>query len=80
MKLKEDRVGQRLCRLSKSLQIWKRRAAKKQALIRSLRVKLRDMEVSRALWKTRAVSKGSSSHLANSVEMECSTDEMTAEQ
>jgi hypothetical protein len=80
MKLKEGRVGQRLRRLRKSLQTWKRRAAEKQALIRSLRVKLRDMEVSRALWKTRAVSKGSSSHFATSVEMGSSRDEMTAEQ
>ena len=59
------------------------RAAKKQALIRSLACQ------SYVIWKSvralmednRAVSnKAPRSHLANSVEMECSTDEMTAEQ
>lgn len=77
MKIKEDRVGQRMRRLLESRKVWKQRVTEKQALIRSLRVKVRDLGVSRELWKTRATTRVTTCSSTNSVEPECSMDEMT---
>jgi hypothetical protein len=77
MKVTEDRVGQRRRRLLESRNVWKQRVTEKQTLIRYLRVKVRDLEVSRELWKTRAMTAVTTSSSANSVEPERSMDEMT---
>jgi hypothetical protein len=53
MNVKEDRA-RLLRRLVCSRSGWKRRVAEKQDLIRSLRVKARDLETSRSFWKQRA--------------------------
>jgi hypothetical protein len=42
--------------LTRSREKWKRRVAAKQREIRRLRVKVRDLEVSRASWKRRALA------------------------
>jgi hypothetical protein len=42
--------------LTRSRQKWKERVAAKQAEIRRLRVKVRDLEVSRESWKRRALA------------------------
>ena len=46
----------RLRSLTRSLQRWKDRAADKHRQIRALRVKVRDLQVSRDLWKQRALA------------------------
>jgi hypothetical protein len=42
--------------LTRSREKWKQRVAAKQDEIRRLRVKVRDLEVSRAYWKKRALT------------------------
>jgi hypothetical protein len=42
--------------LTRSREKWKERVADKQREIRRLRVKVRDLEVSRELWKRRALA------------------------
>jgi hypothetical protein len=42
--------------LTRSREKWKRRVAAKQREIRRLRVKIRDLEASRASWKQRALA------------------------
>jgi hypothetical protein len=42
--------------LTRSREKWKERVAAKQREIRRLRVKVRDLEVSRAYWKRRALA------------------------
>ena len=42
--------------LTRSREKWKERVAAKQREIRRLRVKVRDLEVSRAYWKARALA------------------------
>jgi hypothetical protein len=42
--------------LTRSRQKWKERVAAKQGEIRRLRVKVRDLEVSRQYWKRRALT------------------------
>jgi predicted nucleic acid-binding Zn-ribbon protein len=46
----------RLRALTRSRQKWKDRVAAKHREIRSLRVKVRDLQVSRDLWKRRALA------------------------
>jgi hypothetical protein len=50
----------RLRALSASRQRWKDRVTAKHREIRSLRVKVRDLQVSRDLWKRRALATGNS--------------------
>jgi hypothetical protein len=64
-------------RLLESRKVWKQRVTEKQALIRYLRVKVRDLEVSRELWKDRATTAVTMSYSADSVKPERSMDEMT---
>jgi hypothetical protein len=47
--------------LTRSREKWKERVAAKQREIRRLRVKVRDLEVSRASWKQRALAQAPSS-------------------
>jgi hypothetical protein len=44
---------------------WKARVAAKHREIRTLRVKVRDLEISRNLWKQRAVAATESKSIAN---------------
>jgi hypothetical protein len=44
---------------------WKARVAAKHREIRTLRVKVRDLEISRDLWKQRAVAATASKSIAN---------------
>ena len=53
--------GRRLRALTASRQRWKDRVAAKHREIRSLRVKVRDLQVSRDLWKQRALAAENSS-------------------
>jgi hypothetical protein len=55
MEVKDD-LCRRARRLSESLTKWKRRVAQNQELIRYLRVRVRDLEVSRGFWKQRATT------------------------
>jgi hypothetical protein len=48
--------ARRLRSLTRSLQKWKDRAAAKHRQIRALRVNVRDLQVSRDLWKQRALA------------------------
>jgi len=70
-------MGQRMRRLSESVTVWRHRVAEKQAMIRYLRVKVRDLEVSRELWKNRVTMAVTANCSANSVDPEHSTDETT---
>lgn len=54
MEIKED-LCRRVRRLSGSRVKWKQRVAEKQEVIRYLRVRARDLEVSRDFWKARAM-------------------------
>jgi hypothetical protein len=46
--------------LTRSREKWKERVATKQGEIRRLRVKVRDLEVSREYWKRRALAQAAS--------------------
>jgi hypothetical protein len=52
--------------LTLSRQKWKDRVAAKHRQIRSLRVKVRDLQVSRDLWKQRALAAPQSNSIADS--------------
>lgn len=56
MRVKDERWAQRMHRLSESRDVWKQRVVEKQRLVRYLRVKIRDLEASRARWKNRAMA------------------------
>lgn len=57
MEVKDD-LCRRARRLGESLRKWKRRVAQNQEVIRYLRVRVRDLEVSRGFWKQRATKAG----------------------
>ena len=77
MQVTEDRIGQCISRLTNSVETWKKRVAKKQSLIRYLRVRVRDLEVSRDQWKGRAMAADNTSFSVMALEPEHSMDTVT---
>lgn len=54
-----QRTGRKIQRLIDSRRAWQERCRRKQDEIRALRVRVRDLEISRDLWKRRTTSQGS---------------------
>lgn len=78
MQVTKDRIGQCISRLTNSVETWKKRVAEKQDLIRYLRVRVRDLEVSRDQWKSRALAANNTNLSLVALEPEHSIDTVTA--